>query len=84
MTFSMPFLIVSFIIYVSIPKLRENLHGKCFICYLFFQECSFLLELLDYNEIADVNPIAVYLFLCAFQWLNVTAFDAWCNLGSFR
>lgn len=41
-------------------------------------------EILNYYDIVDLDPVVVYLFLCSFQWLNVTAFDAWWNLRSFK
>lgn len=86
MILSVPFLFATFLVYIYLPDLHKNLHGKCFICYLICQAFCFIFEILSYHKIIDLNwePVIIYLFLCAFQWLNVTAFDAWWNLRNFR
>lgn len=80
----MPFLVITLLVYVYLPALHKNLHGKCFVCYLISQGLCFTAEILNYYDIVDLDLVVVYLFLCSFQWLNVTAFDAWWNLRSFR
>lgn len=84
MVLSVPFLIATLLIYIYLRDLHKNLHGKCFICYLICQICCFILEILSFNHILDWEAVIIYSFLCAFQWLNVTAFDAWWNLRNFR
>lgn len=86
MILSVPCLIATSLIYICLPDLHRNLHGKCFLCYMICQAFCFILEILFYHNIVNINwqPIIIYLFLCAFQWLNVTAFDAWWNLRHFR
>ncbi|XP_031623657.1 G-protein coupled receptor Mth2-like [Contarinia nasturtii] len=86
MILSVPFLITTFLVYLCLPDLHKNLHGKCFLCYLICQAVCFILEILSFNKTLDSywEPLMIYLFLCAFQWLNVTAFDAWWNLRDFR
>lgn len=80
----MPFLVATLAVYTYLPALHKNLHGKCFVCYLLSQGSCFIAEILHYYDIVDLDVVVVYLFLCSFQWLNVTAFDAWWNLRSFR
>lgn len=81
----MPFIVVTLLVYIILPALHKNLHGKCFVCYLICQGICFIVEIIYYYNILELNAkIVNYLFLCTFQWLNVTAFDAWWNLRSFR
>ncbi|XP_055295019.1 G-protein coupled receptor Mth2-like isoform X2 [Sitodiplosis mosellana] len=81
MILSVPFLIATFLVYIYLPDLHRNLHGKCFLCYLILQALCFIFEILSYHKTIDLmwEPVIIYLFLSAFQWLNVTAFDAWCT-----
>lgn len=86
MLVSIPFLIITLLLYLWLPALNKNVHGKCFICYSICQSACFIVESVNYytNGATHLDSIVIYLFLCSFQWLNVTAFDAWWNLRTFK
>lgn len=84
MLISVPFLLVTFVIYVSFKEL-QNLNGKCLICYLFgliMLYLSFPLIQLGHDFLHDLNWLCVTigytaylsLMICLF-WLNVMSFD---------
>lgn len=85
MLLSIPFIIATFLVYVSIPELR-NLRGVCFLCYLVCLITLFIpLSLVHLNGYSYVAPalcksyasIIYFSFLSAALWLNVTCFDLW-------
>ncbi|XP_055326296.1 G-protein coupled receptor Mth2-like [Sitodiplosis mosellana] len=86
---SIPFLIVTFLVYICISELR-NLHGKCFLCYLVCLMAMYILQALeqlngtDYVDETMRKIRATLLYFAtfsAFLWLNVISFDLW---SSFR
>lgn len=85
MLLSIPFIIATFLVYVTIPELR-NLRGVCFLCYLVCLITLFIpLSLVHLNGYSYVAPalcksyasIIYFSFLSAALWLNVTCFDLW-------
>ncbi|KAH8302896.1 hypothetical protein KR044_011763 [Drosophila immigrans] len=79
-------LILTIIVYTALPKLR-NLHGYCFVCYLFSLLVVFVLLLCDkwfvMSEMAcKVNGyVGYFAVMSLFHWLTVMSFDLW---RSFR
>ncbi|XP_014600685.1 PREDICTED: G-protein coupled receptor Mth2-like [Polistes canadensis] len=86
---SIPFLIITFIVYAIIPELR-NIYGKTLMCYVACLTISycFLINLqLKYlpPEICLTAAFCMYFFfLASFYWLNVMCFDIWWTFGGFR
>lgn len=84
MLMSVPFLLVTFLVYASFKDLR-NLHGKCLMCYLFgliFLYLSFALIQLNHAELLKVKwmcettgYIAYVSVLTCFFWLNIMCYD---------
>lgn len=80
---SLPFSVITFLIYAWIKELR-NLHGKCLMCYV---TCVVILQLdlcliqLQVYEKSSLCTIAGFvLYFAAFAtnfWLNVMSFDIW-------
>ena len=86
MLFSVPFLIVTFLVYAFIPDLR-NLHGKCFMCYLICLSLLYISLASTRLFSADLKTNAIFcvfigymtytcIFFCFF-WQNVICFDIW-------
>lgn len=86
MLFSILFLVITFLVYLCIPKLR-NIHGKCLMCYtlslmfLFGSLSVVQMDLFDLR-IDHVNCEAVgyalYLsIMMSFFWMNVMSYDIW-------
>lgn len=86
MLISVPFLVVTFLIYGFIRELR-NLHGKCLMCCIFgltifyFSMALnnlFQVELLEINWLCQTTGYIGYIsILIAFFWLNVISYDIW-------
>lgn len=88
MIVSIPFLIITFCIYGCVKELR-NLHGKCFMSYIFSLLTMYSLlvtvQMISTYDLAQNHPIIcktigygtlVSIFTCFF-WLNVMCFDIW-------
>lgn len=84
MILSMPFLVVTLLVYIYLPQLHGTVQGKCFMCYLITQGSSFMATIFLTHGTSKWDPEVNYLFLCSFQWLNVIAFDVWWNVRSFK
>lgn len=87
MFLSVPFIIATFIVYISLPELR-NLHGKCLLSYLGSLGVGYLvLGLNQQNHDRSVDELSCtasaytiyFSLLSAFLWLNVISFDLWSN-----
>ncbi|XP_053955616.1 G-protein coupled receptor Mth2-like isoform X3 [Anastrepha ludens] len=92
MLFSIPFMILTIVVYLSIPELR-NQHGKSLVCYLIgliigyslLAMSSLRLEM--YTSIVlckALGYVAYYFFMAAFFWLSVISFDLWHNFRGTR
>lgn len=82
MLISVPFLLVTLLVYSLIPELR-NLHGKCLMCYVFGLTVLYIwLSLIQlekiHHQICTFAGFTVYISsLWCFAWLNVMCFDIW-------
>ncbi|XP_073843040.1 G-protein coupled receptor Mth2-like isoform X2 [Musca autumnalis] len=94
MAVSVPFIILTILVYSFIPELR-NLHGKCLISYLCPLAIGYsILSTISLSEVVFQNVVcscmgyvAYYCFMSAFFWLSVISFDLWQNFrltGSMR
>ncbi|XP_034110849.1 G-protein coupled receptor Mth-like isoform X2 [Drosophila albomicans] len=80
--------VLTIAVYMGLPKLR-NLHGICFICYLFMLIVAFLLLLFDKfyalfvseNQCKAIGYVGYFAVMSIFHWLSVISFDLW---KSFR
>ncbi|XP_059052162.1 G-protein coupled receptor Mth2-like [Achroia grisella] len=90
---SVPFLLVTFIVYAFIPELR-NLHGLCLMAY-----CAGLIVAYIFLAYLKVQSgqmniamtgcvvsafIVYYAFQSSFFWLNVMCFDIWRTFSGYR
>lgn len=84
---SVPFLMVTFLVYVSLPELR-NLHGKCLLGYLICMAIGYsCLGWVKINGENYVEPLLCqslgyliyFSFISAFLWSNVISADLWWN-----
>ncbi|XP_076245702.1 G-protein coupled receptor Mth2 isoform X1 [Calliopsis andreniformis] len=86
---SIPFFLVTFLVYAIIPELR-NLYGKTLMCYvacLILAYTFLILAKLFYFAFSFCSAIAIIIyfsFLASFFWLNVMCFDIWWTFGGFR
>ncbi|XP_059216230.1 G-protein coupled receptor Mth2 isoform X2 [Stomoxys calcitrans] len=92
MLFSIPFMVLTIVVYLAIPELR-NQHGKSLVCYLLGLIVGYsLLSIGTLNAHLDVTSIeckvigytSYYFFMAAFFWLNVISFDLWHNFRGTR
>ncbi|XP_017487930.1 PREDICTED: G-protein coupled receptor Mth2 isoform X1 [Rhagoletis zephyria] len=92
MLFSIPFMILTIVVYLSIPELR-NQHGKSLVCYLIGLIIGYSLLAMSslrmdyYSSIAfckTLGYVAYYFFMAAFFWLSVISFDLWHNFRGTR
>ncbi|XP_061397128.1 G-protein coupled receptor Mth2-like [Musca vetustissima] len=92
MLFSIPFMVLTIIVYLAIPELR-NQHGKSLVCYLFGLIVGYsLMSVGALNVHMNVMSIeckvlgytCYYFFMAAFFWLNVISFDLWHNFRGTR
>ncbi|XP_062129409.1 G-protein coupled receptor Mth-like [Drosophila sulfurigaster albostrigata] len=80
--------VLTIAVYMGLPKLR-NLHGICFICYLFMLIVAFLLLLFDKfytlsvseNQCKSIGYVGYFAVMSTFHWLSVISFNLW---KSFR
>ncbi|XP_037933024.1 G-protein coupled receptor Mth2-like isoform X2 [Teleopsis dalmanni] len=92
MLFSIPFMVLTIVVYLLIPELR-NQHGKSLVCYLMGLIVGYTL-LSSTSLLNDLSPgsmsckiigyTAYYFFMAAFLWLNVISFDLWHNFRGTR
>ncbi|XP_046824916.1 G-protein coupled receptor Mth2-like isoform X2 [Vespa crabro] len=86
---SIPFLIITFLVYAIIPELR-NIYGKTLMCYvacLTISYCFLINSQFKYLPRNICIPVAFFMyffFLASFYWLNVMCFDIWWTFGGFR
>ncbi|XP_023306030.2 G-protein coupled receptor Mth2 isoform X3 [Lucilia cuprina] len=92
MLFSIPFMILTILVYLAIPELR-NQHGKSLVCYLFGLIVGYSMLCLNaWSAYIDVIGLpckiigytAYYFFMAAFFWLSVISFDLWHNFRGTR
>ncbi|XP_066587466.1 G-protein coupled receptor Mth2-like [Prorops nasuta] len=92
MIISVPFLLVTFLVYTLIPDLR-NMHGNTLRCYIGPLIVAYIsLAVLQITPPAQMSDIAClfiafiihFSFLSSFFWLNVMCFDIWWTFGGFR
>lgn len=86
MMISVPFLILTFLVYGFIPELR-NLHGKALMCYVLSLTSLFisLSIVIFFRDFLGISPtlctICGYMIyssvLLCFFWLNVMCYDIW-------
>ncbi|XP_055382135.1 G-protein coupled receptor Mth2-like isoform X2 [Condylostylus longicornis] len=88
---SQPFMIITIIIYLAIPKLR-NLHGKALVCYLSSLSISYFglaYILLGKNHdehfgfCTFVGYVVYVTILSAYFWLSAISFDLWYNFNNY-
>lgn len=86
MIISLPFLLITFIVYACLPKLR-NLHGKCLMSYTFALMVLYvgLVWINSQNDSIESNSFECVFFgyqilfgikLCFF-WLNCMCYEIW-------
>lgn len=82
---SIPFLVLTFIVYAMFPDLR-NVHGMSLMCYLCGLTGTFAGMALIQMEYAGkdrvcflLGPTTYFLIMFSFFWLNVISFDLWWN-----
>ncbi|KAL9912134.1 methuselah-like 10 isoform 3-T3 [Glossina fuscipes fuscipes] len=92
MLFSVPFMVLTIVVYLWIPELR-NQHGKSLVCYLLglsvgYSLLSFNTLLMDPNIDIILCKLSAYTtyyaFVAAFFWLHVIGFDLWHNFRGSR
>ncbi|KAI9563478.1 hypothetical protein GHT06_010941 [Daphnia sinensis] len=83
------FLIATFLVYASIPELR-NVHGVTVMCYVASLAVTYVglginqLRTEDSVECIIVAVIVHYAFLSTFSWLSVFSFDIWRTFRDLR
>ncbi|XP_018302659.1 G-protein coupled receptor Mth2 [Mycetomoellerius zeteki] len=89
---SVPFLVVTYVVYWLLPELR-NLHGRTLRGYVGCLAMAYsilgMLQLTPQEQIPNGICIAIafiihFSFLASFFWLNVMCFDIWWTFGGFR
>ncbi|XP_059613890.1 G-protein coupled receptor Mth2-like [Phlebotomus argentipes] len=90
MLLSVPFLVVTFLVYAIIPELR-NLHGKSLMCYVFGLTMSYtflsMIHLRVYMNgfwCTFIGFFVYFFFLVSFFWLNVMCIDIWWTFRGVR
>lgn len=81
---SVPFLIVTMMVYCLIPELRD-LHGKSLVCYVLCLTVAFIFlaavqlggETFNQQLCVVVAFIIQFSFLACFSWLNALCFNTW-------
>lgn len=85
MLISVPFIIVTLLVYGCIPKL-QNLYGKCLMCYLISLATSYITlswtllyswQWIQTQICYFIGYLTYFSFLSALLWLNVMNFDLW-------
>uniref|UniRef100_A0A1Y1NFN1 G-protein coupled receptors family 2 profile 2 domain-containing protein n=3 Tax=Photinus pyralis TaxID=7054 RepID=A0A1Y1NFN1_PHOPY len=90
MIISMPFLLLTFLVYAVLPD--RNLHGKCLMCYVItlFGAYAFLVFIQLYpNDLAGANCktlgiLCFFFFTVSFFWMNVMSIDIWWAFSGLR
>lgn len=83
MLISIPFLVITFVVYASVKELK-NLHGKCLMFYVaslivLYADLSMIqLDLFELGFACIVAGFVIY-FITLFNaiWLNIMAFNIW-------
>lgn len=94
MLISVPFLIVTFLVYALIPELR-NLHGKNLMCYVSVLAVGYSLMSFIHlftrqgNSVSTttcsvVGYMAYFSFIASFFWLNAMCVDIWWTFRGVR
>ncbi|GFG32348.1 hypothetical protein Cfor_02394, partial [Coptotermes formosanus] len=84
---SVPFLIITMLVYCLIPELRD-LHGKSLVCYVLCFTVAYIFlaavqlggEAFDQDLCVVVAFVIQFSFLSCFSWLNVLSFNTWWNM----
>lgn len=90
MVISIPFLLITLLVYALIRELRATIHGKSLICYVFGLTVGY--TFMAMFQLSDINNyyltlcttfgfIAYFSFTSSFFWLNVISFDIWWTFG---
>ncbi|XP_055841355.1 G-protein coupled receptor Mth2-like isoform X2 [Episyrphus balteatus] len=88
MIFSVPFMLLTIIVYMAIPELR-TLHGKSLCCYLlglcigYSILSAFILIPMDYISSLQCKVggfLAYFSFMASFFWVSVISFDLFYNI----
>nr|XP_016994494.2 probable G-protein coupled receptor Mth-like 3 [Drosophila takahashii] len=85
---SMTFLVLTMSVYLYVKRL-QNLHGKCFMCYMVALFMGYLILLLNLFNVWKFPSISCttsgflgYFFvMAAFFWLSVISFHLWTTLA---
>lgn len=86
MIISVPFLLVTFLVYLFVPQLR-NMHGKCLICnfgslmvgYIILAWIKLQGWKADEDLCIPMGRITYFALLSAFFWTNVISYDLHLN-----
>lgn len=90
MVVSIPFLLITFLVYLFIRELRATLHGKSLMCYVLCLTVGYtFLSAIQFNDGAPVSvgicetiAFTIYgSFLASFLWLMIISFDIWWTFG---
>ncbi|CAH1722926.1 unnamed protein product [Chironomus riparius] len=86
MLISIPFLIITFLIYACVPEL-QNIHGRSLMCYTFSLTILYAALITAQMDIIDLylhqkicKTVGYLIYLAAFLsffWMNVMCFDIW-------
>ncbi|KAF5292880.1 hypothetical protein FQR65_LT11132 [Abscondita terminalis] len=88
MIISMPFLLVTFIIYALLPE--KNIHGKSLMCYVLSLFLAYVLlciiNSMNMHPIVCVTSGLTFLqfFTASFFWMNVMSIDIWWTFRGSR
>ncbi|KAK5640088.1 hypothetical protein RI129_010899 [Pyrocoelia pectoralis] len=92
MIISLPFLLVTFIIYAVLPL--RNLHGKSLMCYVFSLFTTYLLyviiqlhpdaDSLDAVVCKTIAMTFMYFFEASFVWMNVMCIDIYLTFSGTK
>ncbi|XP_014486102.1 PREDICTED: G-protein coupled receptor Mth2-like isoform X1 [Dinoponera quadriceps] len=92
MIVSLPFLLLTFIVYCILPELC-NMHGYILRAYIGSLFVAYfvlgIFQLVDpnsYSQLVCIGSAFIihFSFLASFFWLNVMCFDIWWTFGGFR
>lgn len=84
---SVPFLIITMLVYCLIPELRD-LHGKTLVCYVLCLTVAYIflatVQLVGETLISGMCVVVAFIiqfsFLACFCWLNVLSINSWWNV----
>ncbi|XP_055913700.1 G-protein coupled receptor Mth2 isoform X2 [Eupeodes corollae] len=92
MLFSVPFMVLTIVVYMAIPELR-TLHGKSLCCYLLGLCCGYSvlsafilipMENISHFQCKTFGFFAYFSFMASFFWLSVISFDLFYNIRAPR